>query len=73
MSYLSSISTTYKSIDEKYTAVSMKLLKKEMKKIIAKKVDMNFTLLEARRVTSPTGMKIKPMKKNVAMTCIQHD
>jgi len=37
------------------------------------KVEIIYTLFEARSVTSPTGMKMKPINRNVAMTCIEND
>jgi len=30
---------------------------------------MIYTLYDARSVTSPTGMKTKPINRNVEMTC----
>lgn len=33
---------------------------------------MIYTLYDARSVTSPTGMKTKPINRNVAITCKEH-
>lgn len=37
------------------------------------KVEIINTLFQARSATSPTGMKMKPINSNVAMTCIEID
>lgn len=72
MSYLSTISTTYRPIGQIYSSKHEDFEEIEnIHRIILKQVEI-YTLIEARSVTSPTGMKMKPISRNVAMTCIEY-